>query len=133
MNYYTTGKIYEKGEVTGGTSQNGNAWARMTLVLDVALGKYSKKLAFQVMTSNIDAVQAFNLGDKVEVAWDLASREYTNKDGVRSWFTQAELHSIKAAGMPENVVDMGAGVDSAMNAQPAAAPAPTADEQDLPF
>ena len=123
MNYYTTGKIYEKGEVTGGTSQTGHAWAR----------KYSKKLAFQVMTSNIDAVQAFNLGDKVEVAWDLASREYTNKDGVRSWFTQAELHSIKAAGMPENVVDMGAGVDSAMNAQPAAAPAPTADEQDLPF
>jgi hypothetical protein len=35
--------------------------------------------------------------------------------------------------MPENVVDMGAGVDSAMNAQPADAPAPTADEQDLPF
>ena len=133
MNYYTTGKIYEKGEVTGGTSQNGNAWARMTLVLEVALGKYSKKLAFQVMTSNIDAVQAFNVGDKVEVAWDLASREYTNKDGVRSWFTQPELHSIKAAGMPENVVDMGAGVDRAMNAQPAAAPAPTADDQDLPF
>jgi hypothetical protein len=51
---------------------------------------------------------------------------------VRSWFTQAELHSIKAAGMPENVVDMGAGVDSAMNAQPAAAPAP-AEDQDLPF
>ena len=98
MNYYTTGKIYEKGEVTGGTSQNGNAWARMTLVLEIALGKYSKKLAFQVMTSNIDAVQAFSLGDKVEVAWDLASREYTNKDGVRSWFTQAELHSIKVAG-----------------------------------
>lgn len=129
MNYYTTGKIYEKGEVTGGTSQNGNAWARMTLVLEVALGKYSKKLAFQVMTSNIDAVQAFNIGDKVEVAWDLASREYTNKDGVRSWFTQAELHAIKAAGMPE-AVDMGAGVDSAMNAP--AAPAP-AEDQDLPF
>ena len=132
MNYYTTGKIYEKGEVTGGTSQNGNAWARMTLVLEVALGKYSKKLAFQVMTSNIDAVQAFNLGDKVEVAWDLASREYTNKDGVRSWFTQADLHAIKAAGdvqpaaVPaEQRVPLyeQEGVESAMNAK----------DDDLPF
>lgn len=127
MNYYTTGKVYEKGPVTGGTSQSGNAWARMTLVIEVALGQYSKKLAFQVMTNNIDAVQAFNLGDKVEVAWDLASREYTNKDGVRSWFTQAELRDIKAAGMPANAVDM-----ESVSAQPAAAPAPAAD-QDLPF
>ena len=133
MNYYTTGKIYEKGEVTGGTSQNGNAWARMTLVLEVALGKYSKKLAFQVMTSNIDAVQAFNIGDKVEVAWDLASREYTNKDGVRSWFTQAELHAIKPAGMPTEIVDMGEGVESAMNAPAAPAAAAPAEDGDLPF
>jgi hypothetical protein len=99
----------------------------MTLVIEVALGQYSKKLAFQVMTNNIDAVQAFNLGDKVEVAWDLASREYTNKDGVRSWFTQAELRDIKAAGIPANAVDM-----ESVSAQPAAAPAPAAD-QDLPF
>lgn len=132
MNYYTTGKVYEKGQITGGTSANGNAWARMTLVLDVAVGKYSKKLAFQVMTQNIDAVQAFNIGDKVEVAWDLASREYTNKDGVRSWFTQAELHAIKPAGMPE-AVDMGAGIDSAMNAPAAPVAAAPAEDGDLPF
>ena len=128
MNYYTKGTVYEKGPITQGVSANGNSWGRMTLVVEVPLGKYSKKMAFQVMTQNIDAVQAFNLGDKVEVAWDLASREYTNKDGVRSWFTQAELHAIKAAGMPENVVEM----ESAMNATPAT-PAPAADEQDLPF
>ena len=103
MNYYTKGKVYEKGAITEGMSQNGNRWQRMTLVLDVQVGQYSKKMAFQVMTGNIAAVQAFNTGDNVEVIFDISSREWTNKEGVRSWFTQVDLRDIKAAGLPENV------------------------------
>ena len=103
MNYYTKGKVYEKGAITEGMSQNGNRWQRMTLVLDVQVGQYSKKMAFQVMTGNIAAVQAFNTGDNVEVTFDISSREWTNKEGVRSWFTQVDLRDIKAAGLPENV------------------------------
>lgn len=103
MNYYTKGKVYEKGAITEGMSQNGNRWQRMTLVLDVQVGQYSKKMAFQVMTGNIASVQAFNTGDMVEVSWDVSSREWTNKEGVRSWFTQVDLRDIKAAGLPDNV------------------------------
>lgn len=97
MTIYTTGKVFEKGPITTGVSQSGNEWKRMTLVIDVQVGQYSKKMALQVMTGNVPAVLAFNTGDKVEVGWDISSREYTNKDGVRTWFTQAELRSIKAA------------------------------------
>lgn len=103
MNYYTKGKVYEKGAITEGMSQNGNRWQRMTLVLDVQVGQYSKKVAFQVMTGNIAAVQAFNTGDLVEVTFDVSSREWTNNKGVRSWFTQVDLRDIKAAGLPDNV------------------------------
>ena len=103
MNYYTTGKVYEKGPITEGQSQNGNVWQRMTLVIDVAVGQYSKKVAFQVMTGNVPGVMAFNIGDKVEVGFDISSREWTNKEGVRSWFTSIELRSIKAADMPANI------------------------------
>ena len=103
MTYYTTGKVFEQGPITEGTSQSGSRWQRMTLVLDIPLGNYSKKMAFQVMTGNVPAVMAFNEGDKVEVSWDVSSREWTNKEGVRSWFTSVELRSIKSAGMPENV------------------------------
>lgn len=112
MNYHTTGKVFEKGPITEGVSQSGNRWQRMTLVLDIQVGQYSKKVAFQVMTGNIAAVQAFNTGDKVEVSWDVSSREYTNKDGVRSWFTQVELRDIKAAGIPENVQTMPEAVET---------------------
>ena len=124
MNYYTKGKVYEKGAITEGMSQNGNRWQRMTLVLDVQVGQYSKKMAFQVMTGNIAAVQAFNTEDMVEVSWDVSSREWTNKEGVRSWFTQVDLRDIKAAGLPENV--------ATVESTPIAEAGP-AESGDLPF
>ena len=124
MNYYTKGKVYEKGAITEGMSQNGNRWQRMTLVLDVQVGQYSKKMAFQVMTGNIAAVQAFNTGDNVEVTFDISSREWTNREGVRSWFTQVDLRDIKAAGLPENV--------ATVESTPIAEAGP-AESGDLPF
>ena len=97
MNYTTRGKIYERGPITEGMSANGNRWQRMTLVIEVAVGQYTKKMAFQVMTGNIAAVMAFKDGDVVEVSFDVVSREYTNKDGIRTWFTQVNLLSVVAA------------------------------------
>lgn len=124
MTIYTTGKIYEQGPITEGVSQSGSVWQRMTLVLEVTVGQYTKKMAFQVMTGNVVGVMAFKVGDKVEVGWDISSREYTNKDGVRSWFTQADLRSIKAAGVPENV--------QTIQSAPIAEAGPAQDD-DLPF
>lgn len=97
MTLYTTGKVYEKGAITEGVSQQGNVWQRMTLVIDVPVGNYSKKMAFQVSTGNIPGVMAFKEGDKVEVGWDVSSREYINKEGVKSWFTSIDLRTIRLA------------------------------------
>ena len=122
MTLYTTGKVYEKGAITEGVSQQGNVWQRMTLVIEVPVGNYSKKMAFQVTTGNIPGVMAFNEGDKVEVGWDVSSREYINKEGVKSWFSSIDLRSIKAADDPAQVI--------------ASTPIPEAgmpQEDDLPF
>ena len=122
MNYTTRGKVFERGPITEGMSANGNRWQRMTLVLDVAVGQYTKKVAFQVMTGNIAAVMAFKDGDLVEVSFDVVSREYTNAQGVRSWFTQVNLLSVVAA--------------EQVHAVPVSAPIPEAgpaQEDDLPF
>lgn len=124
MTYYTTGKVFEQGPITEGTSQSGNVWQRMTLVLDVAVGQYSKKVAFQVMTGNVPAVMAFKAGDKVEVGFDVSSREWTNKEGVRSWFTSIELRSIKSADMPANI--------QTIPSTPIAEAGPAQDD-DMPF
>lgn len=122
MTLYTTGKVYEKGAITEGVSQQGNVWQRMTLVIDVPVGNYSKKMAFQVTTGNIPGVMAFKEGDKVEVGWDVSSREWTNKEGKTSWFTSIDLRSIKAADEPAQVM-----------ASTPIAEAGMPQEDDLPF
>ena len=122
MNYTTRGKVYERGPITEGMSANGNRWQRMTFVIEVAVGQYTKKMAFQVMTGNIAAVMAFKDGDMVEVSFDVLSREYTNKDGVRSWFTQVNMLSVAAA---EQV--------QAVSVRAPIAEAGPAQEDDLPF
>jgi hypothetical protein len=79
----------------------------MTLVLDVPVGNYTKKMAFQVSTGNIPAVMALNLGDRVEVGWDVSSREWTNKEGKTSWFTSIDLRTIRLADeVPSSVVSV---------------------------
>lgn len=104
MSFTTKGKVFEKGPISEGVSASGTTWQRMTLVIDVQYSNFSKKVAFQVMTGNVPGVMAFNIGDSVEVGWDISSREYTNKEGVRSWFTQADLRSIRTAeGVPAPV------------------------------
>lgn len=103
-------------------SANGNRWQRMTLVIEVAVGQYTKKMAFQVMTGNIAAVMAFKDGDLVEVSFDVTSREWTNKEGVRSWFTQVNLLSI-VAGEQTPAVPVSAPIPEAGPAQ----------DDDLPF
>ena len=122
MNYTTRGKVYERGPITEGMSANGNRWQRMTLVIEVAVGQYTKKMAFQVMTGNIAAVMAFKDGDLVEVSFDVTSREWTNKEGVRSWFTQVNLLSI-VAGEQTPAVPVSAPIPEAGPAQ----------DDDLPF
>ena len=132
MSFTTKGKVYEKGQITEGVSASGTTWQRMTLVIDVQYSNFSKKVAFQVMTGNVPGVMAFNVGDSVEVGWDISSREYTNKDGVRSWFTQADLRSIRAI---DGVTAAPAPAAPAEQRVPLYAQAETIKsvDQDLPF
>ena len=132
MSFTAKGKVFEKGQITEGVSASGTTWQRMTLVIDVQYSNFSKKVAFQVMTGNVPGVMAFNIGDNVEVGWDISSREYTNKDGVRSWFTQADLRSIRAV---DGVQATAAPAAPAEQKVPLYAQAETIKpvDQDLPF
>lgn len=134
MSFTTKGKVYEKGPISEGVSASGTTWQRMTLVIDVQYSNFSKKVAFQVMTGNVPGVMAFNIGDSVEVGWDISSREYTNKDGVRSWFTQADLRSIRAVDGLQASAAPSARAEQRVPLYQQAAQVPAAvEDDDLPF
>lgn len=85
-------------EVKSGTSNNGNKWQRMSILLDMP-GFQGAIYKFQLSVSgkHVDEVCQFKVGDKVDVAWSIYAREYNDK-----WFNQVDLVRIEAAGASEN-------------------------------
>lgn len=89
---YEKGKIHHMSEVVTGQSRNGTQWANMTLVLSVPTSSSSfKYLALKVSTDRVDDVLQFHVGDKVEVGYSIAAREWEGK-----WYTNVDLVNIKA-------------------------------------
>lgn len=120
---YTKGTLSFKSEIITGTSLSGNKWARMSILVDVPGYQGSiTKVMFQVSMDRIDDVQAFSIGDKVEIGWSIYAREWQGK-----WFNNVDLVNIKADG--EKTAPVSA---------PAPTPAPESldpkeHEDDLPF
>jgi hypothetical protein len=86
MNYYTKGTVYEKGPITQGVSANGNSWGRMTLVVEVPLGKYSHNFGthFCILTDRRNFVLALNTADMPE-------------NEVRMWYNPDEMENRQRA------------------------------------
>lgn len=93
--------IYEKGALsfkseikTGTSAKTGNTWQMQTIVLDIPeyQGQY-RKLALKVSGREMEDVQAFKVGDIVEVGYKVTSREYNG-----NWYNDVSLYNIRAAG-----------------------------------
>lgn len=84
------GTIAFMSEVQSGMSQNGNPWYRQTIVVDIAgyNGSY-RKLALQASGNIVGDLEDFMVGDKVEVSYQVAAREYNGK-----WYNNVDLYRI---------------------------------------
>lgn len=90
--FYSKGTISHMSEVTSGTSTSGRDWARMNILIEVPGFQGSiTKLSFQVGTDRINDVQAFSVGDKVEIGWSIYAREYNGR-----WYNNVDLVNIKS-------------------------------------
>ena len=85
------GTIAIMGEVQSGTSQNGNAWARQQIVVDVEgyNGTY-RKVALQASTNGVRDLESMQVGDKVEITYQVTAREWQGK-----WYNNVDLLRIE--------------------------------------
>jgi len=106
-----TGTITSIKDIETGESSNG-AWSKVVFANETA-GEYAKTVAFTIFGADkVDKFLKYNkVGKKVEVSFDVKSREYNDK-----FFT--DLNAWKVWGI---------------DGQPSAVPAGDADEDDLPF
>lgn len=85
------GTIAVLGEVQSGTSQSGNPWYRQTIVVDVAgyNGSY-RKVALQASGNVVGDLETAQIGDKVEISYQVTAREYNGK-----WYNNVDLYKVE--------------------------------------
>lgn len=85
-----TGKVVQVLAVESGTSKMGNAWQKQNFVIET-LGRYPKKICFQLFGENVSVCPA--IGDEVKVLFDAESREYNGR-----WYTQLNAWEVEKQG-----------------------------------
>lgn len=85
------GTITFMSDVQSGMSQNGNPWYRQTIVVDVAgfNGSY-RKVALQASGNIVGDLENAQIGDKVEVSYQVTAREYQGR-----WYNNVDLYKVE--------------------------------------
>ena len=125
-----TGKIIVACEPRGGVSQRtGNSWKMQEFVIETQ-EQYPRKCMFNVFGE--DKLREFNLkvGDQVKVLFDVDAREYNGR-----WFNDIRAWKVERPNAQQPAPATSWTQAPAQAAQPAAAPAPQAQQKDddLPF
>lgn len=83
-------------------------------------GQYAQKILIQVTQERTDLLNGINVGQEVEVSYNLRGREWTNPQGEVKYFNSIEAWKIDVVG-------------EAPQAQPQAEPAQEEEVDKLPF
>lgn len=122
-------------KVKNDTVQVSEKFSKREFVLTDASSMYPQDIMFQLTQDKCSLIDAANVGDQIEVSFNLRGREWTSPAGEVKYFNTLEAWRIEkmgagaGAGMPQSG-------PSAMNLDPIPSnPASTAasDDDDLPF
>lgn len=99
------GTIAIMGEVQTGTSQSGNGWANQQIVVDVeGFNGSFRKVALKAGTNQVRDLEQMQIGDKVEISYQVTAREWQGK-----WYNNVDLIRIESLEqtMPQTYQQMG--------------------------
>ena len=118
MSLSVKGTLTRKLEIESGTSKAGNEWKKQSFLIDTG-NQYNPEICFQLFgEEKIEMLNHHDEGSKVEVSFNLSSREYNGRyfHNIDAW----RIENIATAGTSE------------MQEAPEFN-APATEEDDLPF
>ena len=96
-----TGKIIAVLPANSGTSaRTGNPWMSQTYVIETQ-GQYPKKLAFDVFGADRIANFGIQLGEVINVSFDIDAHEYQGR-----YFNQIRAFNVEKSGLQTQIVDV---------------------------
>ena len=87
MSLSVKGKISSKLSVENGTSKAGKEWKKQSFLIDTG-AQYNPEICFQLFGEDkITMLEYYNVGDQVEVSFNLSSREWNGRyfHNVDAW------------------------------------------------
>ena len=121
------GTIAILGEVQTGTSQSGNGWANQQIVVDVeGFNGSFRKVALKAGTNQVRDLEQMQIGDKVEISYQVTAREWQGK-----WYNNVDLIRIESLEqtMPQAYQQMGYAPQAVPNPPQAVPNPPQANPQ----
>ena len=95
MSYQLKGKLTVINEV----QQISDQFKKREFVVSDEADKYPQTIMFQLAQDNCSKIDAFKVGDQIEVSFNLRGREWTNpKDGVVRYFNTLDAWKIEKIG-----------------------------------
>jgi len=87
MSLSVKGRISSKLSVENGTSKAGKEWKKQSFLVDTS-AQYNPEICFQLFGEDkIEMLEHYNVGDQVEVSFNLSSREWNGRyfHNVDAW------------------------------------------------
>jgi len=93
MNLEMKGKLAKVLDAQKGVSKAGKEWIKQSFVLDNG-AKFNPEICFNLLgQEKVDMLIGFNVGDDIEVLFNLSSREYKG-----NYYTSADVWKMQKVG-----------------------------------
>lgn len=107
-----------------------NGFRKRDFVIETEDEQYPQKIQFELVQDKCELLDKYNIGDVLDVHYNLRGREWTNPQGEVKYFNSLQAWRIEGEPIPANQVPQG-------NPQDAFEPADDVqqeeDDNDLPF
>lgn len=87
---------------------------------------YPQMLKFELVNDNCSMIDGYQIGDEIEIDFDIRGREWINPKGEKVYFTSLSAFRLRKINNPDNP-------DNFEPPAPGDIPPPPENEEDLPF
>jgi len=127
MSFEVSGQLHVKYD----TQQVTERFSKREFVLEIGDGPYPQHVKFQLVQDKTPVLDPFEVGDILQVSFDLRGREYTSPKGEVSYFTNLNAWRIQKANQEPNTPQ--APPKDGTTDFPSASDEPVGEFDDLPF
>ena len=101
MNLEMKGKLAKVLDAQKGVSKAGKEWVKQSFVLDNG-AKFNPEICFNLFgQEKVDMLNGFNVGDDIEVLFNVSSREY-----MGNYYTSADVWKMQKVGQEKEHNDL---------------------------